>query len=142
METFANYQAASGEDAHSIEGSPNFVDPANHDYHLLYNSPAINYGMNSGLPRTTTAPPGARRRLRHRRVRIHAPAHGPKRGGQRRQCQRSRVTGLTVNFSKIVAMDAGAFEVLSKGAGQLVTVAVASTVQGSKTVPRSASAAV
>ena len=49
MANFAAYQAATGKDAHSIVGSPNFVAPAIDDYHLLYHSPAIDAGTNTGV---------------------------------------------------------------------------------------------
>ena len=45
----ASFCAATGKDAHSIVGLPQFVDPANHDYHLLFNSPAIDAGTNTGV---------------------------------------------------------------------------------------------
>ena len=43
------YQGDSGLDAHSIVGLPQFVDPANQDYHLLASSPAIDAGTNTGV---------------------------------------------------------------------------------------------
>jgi hypothetical protein len=48
--------------------------------------------------------------------------------------QRSKVSSLTVTFSEIVAVDAGAFEVRNKGTSQLVTVAHAIQTIGGKTV--------
>ena len=38
------YQYDTGKDAHSLVAWPNFVDPDNRDFHLLYNSPAIDAG--------------------------------------------------------------------------------------------------
>ncbi len=48
--------------------------------------------------------------------------------------QRSMVDNLTITFSQIVTMQAGAFQVMQKGSGGLVTVAVASTVVSNETV--------
>ena len=48
-EQFSLYQSVSGEDAHSITASPEFVDEPNHDYHLLPSSPAIDAGTNTGI---------------------------------------------------------------------------------------------
>ena len=51
MANFADYQAYTGQDAHSIAplSGPMFVDPANDDFHLLFNSPAIDAGTNTGV---------------------------------------------------------------------------------------------
>ncbi len=48
--------------------------------------------------------------------------------------QRSMVDNVTVTFSQIVTMQTGAFQVMQKGSGGLVTVAVASTVVNNETV--------
>lgn len=42
--TFAEYQALSGKDAHSIFADPKFVDALNGDYHLQPTSPCLNAG--------------------------------------------------------------------------------------------------
>ena len=67
------YQYDTGEDAHSLEAWPNFANPDNRDFHLLYNSPAIDAGhLNIGVntdydgtarpqgPLTTSAPTNTR----------------------------------------------------------------------------------
>jgi len=46
--TLALYQAASSQDAHSIDANPLFVDPANGDFRLKWGSPCINTGVNLG----------------------------------------------------------------------------------------------
>ncbi len=48
--------------------------------------------------------------------------------------QRSMVDNVTVTFSQVVTMQAGAFQVMQQGSGGLVTVAVASTVVNNETV--------
>lgn len=45
----SGYQAASGQDANSIQQDPRFVDPAGGDFHVLPGSPAIDSGT-SGAP--------------------------------------------------------------------------------------------
>jgi hypothetical protein len=48
--------------------------------------------------------------------------------------QRSRVNSVTVTFSEVAAIDAGAFEVRNKATGQLVAVAYAAQTISGKTV--------
>jgi len=49
--TFSEYQAASGQDSHSISLDPSFVDPDNGDFHLKVGSPCIDAGVDVGLDR-------------------------------------------------------------------------------------------
>jgi hypothetical protein len=46
--SFANYRAASGQDAHSLFAAPQFTDPAVPDLRPLTGSPAIDAGSNPG----------------------------------------------------------------------------------------------
>jgi len=47
--TLSAYRAASGEDAHSIQADPAFLNPWSGDFHLVTGSPAID-AANSGVP--------------------------------------------------------------------------------------------
>jgi len=47
--TWVNYKSTTGQDAHSLNANPLFVDPANGNFRLQSNSPAINAGVNVGL---------------------------------------------------------------------------------------------
>jgi len=48
-DTFSAYQTASGQDSHSINSDPLFVDAANGDFRLQSGSPCINAGTDVGL---------------------------------------------------------------------------------------------
>ncbi len=50
------FQSATGQDQHSIEQDPLFVDPIDHDFHLRANSPCIDKGTDVGLPYVGKAP--------------------------------------------------------------------------------------
>jgi parallel beta-helix repeat protein len=54
--SFAQYRSASSQGGHSINQDPLFVDAENNDFHLAPNSPAINAGVDVGLPFTDSAP--------------------------------------------------------------------------------------
>ncbi len=43
-------------DSHALVADPKFVDPANHDFHLQSTSPAIDKGVDVGIPYLGTAP--------------------------------------------------------------------------------------
>src|SRR6204780_4570427 len=47
---FDKYVQSTGNDAHSTFSNPHFADPANHDFHLRPDSPAIGSGVAAGLP--------------------------------------------------------------------------------------------
>ncbi|HPC42600.1 MAG TPA: right-handed parallel beta-helix repeat-containing protein [Spirochaetota bacterium] len=49
MAQFADYQALTGLDAHSLAEDPQFVDAASHDYRLQAPSPCIDAGTSSGV---------------------------------------------------------------------------------------------
>jgi len=52
--TLASWKAATGQDAHSISNNPLFISAT--DFHLQETSPAINAGIDIGLPFSGTAP--------------------------------------------------------------------------------------
>jgi hypothetical protein len=54
--TFATYQAAGYEPNSVMSDNPDFTDQANHDFTLQVGSPAIDAGVNVGLPYNGTAP--------------------------------------------------------------------------------------
>jgi hypothetical protein len=55
--TFADWQTLSGQDAHSpAPADPAFVNKASRDFSLQAASPALNVGVNLGLPYTGSAP--------------------------------------------------------------------------------------
>ena len=47
---FSNYQAGSGQDAHSLFNDPLFADAANADFHITSDSPALNAGKPDFVP--------------------------------------------------------------------------------------------
>jgi hypothetical protein len=47
---FDKYVQATGNDGHSIFSNPRFADPANRDFHLRSDSPAIGSRVAAGLP--------------------------------------------------------------------------------------------
>jgi hypothetical protein len=47
---FDKYVQSTGNDAHSTFSNPRFADPANNDFHLRPDSPAIGSGIAAGLP--------------------------------------------------------------------------------------------
>jgi parallel beta-helix repeat protein len=54
--SFAQYRSASGQGIHSINQDPFFVDAANDNFHLAPDSPAIDAGVDVGLPFSGSAP--------------------------------------------------------------------------------------
>ena len=50
MTGFDKYVQSTGNDAHSTFSNPHFADPANKDFHVRADSPAIGSGAAAGFP--------------------------------------------------------------------------------------------
>lgn len=55
----ANYLAASGQDAHSVNADPLFTSPSTNNFSLTSNSPAIRAGVNLGSTYKLDLAPGS-----------------------------------------------------------------------------------
>ena len=51
-----SFRQATGQGAHSVSLNPDFVDAANHDYHLKSTSQMIDRGLDVGMPYISKAP--------------------------------------------------------------------------------------
>jgi hypothetical protein len=54
--SLSSWKSVSGQDTHSFAGDPLFVDPANGHFRLTSGSPAVDTGMDVGLPYLGIAP--------------------------------------------------------------------------------------
>jgi hypothetical protein len=132
---FPNWYNDTGKDQHTIVADPQFVDAANYDFRLRSTSPAIDAGKMLGVPTDFAGiprPQGAAIDIGAFESTIPKVVNSQINGGA---VQRSKVTSLTITFSQIVSLDAGAFSVLMKGAGGgLVNYSVSTVIVNNRTI--------